>query len=66
MSLTLIGKTLVGLGIVFPSSSIIVGLMESYTNRNKILLGKRDYYGDEERRKAAEEFRNRNAQTTKE
>ena len=32
----------------------------------KILLGKRDYYGDEERRKAAEEFRNRNAQTTKE
>ncbi len=32
----------------------------------KILLGKRDYYGDEERRKAAEEFRNRNSQTTKE
>ena len=32
----------------------------------KILLGKRDYYGDEDRRKAAEEFRNRNSQTTKE
>ena len=32
----------------------------------KILLGKRDYYGDEERRKAAEEFRNRQAQPSSE
>jgi len=33
---------------------------------HKILLGKRDYYGDEERRKAAEEFRNRQTQRSSE
>ncbi len=32
----------------------------------KVLLGKRDYYGDEERRKAAEEFRNRQTQRSSE
>ena len=32
----------------------------------KIMLGKRDYDGDEDRRKAAEEFRNRQAQATTE
>lgn len=32
----------------------------------KVLLGKRDYYGDEERRKAAEEFRNRQTQSSSE
>lgn len=33
---------------------------------HKIILGKRDYYGDEERRKAAEEFRNRQTQPSSE
>lgn len=33
---------------------------------HKILLGKRHYYGDEERRKAAEEFRNRQTQSSSE
>lgn len=37
---------------------------EQINEIHKILLGKRHYYGDEERRKAAEEFRNRQTQTT--